>query len=70
MDTIVTVSSKYHIVLPLAVREALHVKPGQKMRILTYDQRIVLIPDRPIEEAQGWLVGLNTEVDREEADRV
>jgi AbrB family looped-hinge helix DNA binding protein len=68
MNNLVTVSPKYQIVIPQAVREALGVKPGQKMRVLAYNQRIVLIPDRPIEEARGWLKGIDTDVQREEED--
>jgi len=68
MNNLVTVSPKYQIVIPQAVREALGVKPGQKLRVLAYNQRIVLIPDRPIEEARGWLKGIDTDVQREEED--
>ena len=68
MNNLVTVSPKYQIVIPQAVREALGVKPGQKLRVLAYNRRIVLIPDRPIEEAQGWLKGIDTDVQREEED--
>jgi AbrB family looped-hinge helix DNA binding protein len=68
MNNLVTVSPKFQIVIPQAVREALGVKPGQKMRVLAYNQRIVLIPDRPIEEALGFLKGIDTDVQREEED--
>ena len=68
MNNMVTVSPKFQIVIPQAVRKALGVKPGQKMRVLAYNQRIVLIPDRPIEEALGFLKGIDTDVQREEED--
>lgn len=66
----VTVSPKFQVVIPLKVRAALHVKPGQKMTVLAYDNRIVLIPVRPIQEARGSLKGMDTNVEREEEDRV
>ena len=69
MET-VTVSPKYQVVIPLKVREMLGVKRGQKMTVLAYDNRIVLIPTRPIQEARGSLKGMDTTVEREEADRV
>jgi AbrB family looped-hinge helix DNA binding protein len=65
----VTISTKYQVVIPQKVREALHVKPGQKMRVLFYDDQVVLIPIRPIKKARGSLKGIDTEVQREEEDR-
>ncbi len=62
----VTVSPKYQVVLPKAARELLGIKVGQKMVVITYDNRIVLVPERPIQEARGSLPGLDTTVEREE----
>ena len=61
----VTNSSKYHIVIPRGVRKQLHIKPGQKIQFIIYDDRVVLIPVRPIQEARGSLKGINTDVPRE-----
>ena len=66
---IVTVSPKYQVVIPKAVRESLQLRPGQKMRVVEYDGRIELIPERDINELRGFLKGINTEFEREE-DRV
>jgi AbrB family looped-hinge helix DNA binding protein len=65
----VTVSPKYQVVIPKAVRQALHLRPGQKMQVVEYDGRIELIPERDIKELRGFLKGINTEFKREE-DRV
>ena len=65
----VTVSPKYQVVIPKAVREALHLRPGQKMQVVEYDGRIELIPERDITELRGFLKGIHTEFEREE-DRV
>jgi len=65
----VTVSPKYQVVIPKAVRETLKLKPGQRMRVIEYDNRIELIPDREISELRGFLKGINTEFTRE-GDRV
>lgn len=62
----VTVSPKYQVVLPKAARELLGIKIGQKMVVITYDNRIVLVPERPIQEARGSLPGLDTTIEREE----
>jgi len=65
----VTVSPKYQVVIPKTVREALHLRPGQKMQIVEYDGRIELIPERDIKELRGFLKGINTDFTREK-DRV
>ena len=65
----VTVSPKYQIVIPRAVREALHLRPGQKLQVIEYDGRIEYIPERDIKELRGFLKGINTEFDREK-DRI
>lgn len=65
----VTVSPKYQVVIPKAVRETLKLKPGQRMRVIEYDNRIELIPDREISELRGFLKGINTEFARE-GDRI
>jgi AbrB family looped-hinge helix DNA binding protein len=65
----VTVSPKYQIVIPKAVREALHLRPGQKMQVIEYAGRVELIPERDIKELRGFLKGINTEFKREK-DRV
>jgi AbrB family looped-hinge helix DNA binding protein len=69
MDS-VTISTKYQIVIPREARKQLHIKPGQKMRVILYDNRVVLIPVRPIEEAYGSLKGIETDILRDEEDRV
>jgi AbrB family looped-hinge helix DNA binding protein len=66
----VTISTKYQVVIPRAARKQLRVKPGQKMQVIIYDDRVVLIPVRPIREARGSLKGINTDVPREDSDRV
>ena len=66
----VTVSPKYQVVIPLKARQRMRVKPGQKMHVLAYDNMVVFIPVRPIKEARGSLKGLNTDIERDEQDRV
>jgi AbrB family looped-hinge helix DNA binding protein len=65
----VTVSPKYQIVIPKAMRKTLNIRPGQKMQVIEYAGRIELIPERDIKELRGFLRGINTEFKREE-DRV
>lgn len=65
----VTVSPKYQIVIPKTVREALNLRPGQKIQIVEYEGRIELIPERDIKELRGFLKGIDTKLEREK-DRV
>lgn len=69
MET-VTVSPKYQVVLTKAVREALGIKAGQKMVIIAYDNRVVLIPERSIQEARGSLKGMDVAIERDEEERL
>lgn len=63
------VSSKYQIVIPKNVREAIGLKIGTTLEIITYGNRIELIPVGPITNLKGFVKGLNTDVVRED-DRV
>ncbi len=65
MET-VTVSPKYQVVIPQRIREALGLVPGQKIQVIAYNNRIELIPLRSIDEARGFLRGIDTTVDRED----
>jgi AbrB family looped-hinge helix DNA binding protein len=68
MDTI-TISLKFQVVIPKKVREKLHLFPGQKLQVISFGNRIELIPQRDLGEMRGFLKGIDTAVDRE-ADRL
>ncbi len=61
----VTVSPKFQIVIPKKIRNALKLRPGQKMCVIEYDGRIELIPERDISDLRGFLKGIDTRVERE-----
>jgi AbrB family looped-hinge helix DNA binding protein len=65
----VTISPKYQLVIPKAIRELLGLKPGQKVQAIAYNDRIELIPVRPIRRMRGFVRGIDTTVERED-DRV
>ncbi len=67
--TAVTVSPKFQVVIPKEVRDALGIVSGQRVQVLTYQNRIELIPLKPMQEMRGFLKGIDTEVDRDD-DRV
>lgn len=62
----VTISPKFQVVIPKEIREKLGLSPGQKVQAIAYDDRIELIPVRPIREMRGFLKGIDTTVDRED----
>jgi AbrB family looped-hinge helix DNA binding protein len=66
----VTISSKYQVVIPRKVREQFGLKPGQKVVFIPHKKtlRVIIVP--PIEEADGFLEGIDTIIEREEDDRV
>ena len=65
----VTISPKYQVVIPKEIRDKLQLAPGQKVQAIAYENRIELIPVRPINEMRGFLAGIDTEVERD-SDRV
>ena len=67
--TSVTVSPKYQVVIPKEVRESMGIVSGQQIQILTYQNRIELIPIRPMKKMRGFLKGVDTNVKRDK-DRV
>ncbi len=64
--TTVTVSPKFQVVIPLAIRQSLGIRPGQKIQAIEYHDRIELIPLRPIRKARGLLKGIDTSVPRDD----
>lgn len=65
MET-VTLSPKFQVVIPRAIRDAMGLVPGEKLRVLRYGDRVELIPARSAKEMRGYLKGMSTEVEREE----
>jgi AbrB family looped-hinge helix DNA binding protein len=68
MET-VTISPKYQVVIPKSIREALGLRPGQKVQVIQYGSRVELVPVVPVKQLRGFLRGIDTDVPRE-ADRL
>jgi len=60
----VTVSPKFQVVIPKEVRESMGIVSGQKIQMLTYRNRIELIPIKPMKKLKGILRGIDTDVKR------
>ncbi len=65
----VTISSKYQVVIPRDVRKQLHLKVGQKMRVVVTGQSVNLVPAIPLSEMRGFLKGMDKSGIREEEER-
>ena len=65
----VTVSPKFQVVIPKEIRDSMGIISGQKIQMLTYRNRIELIPIQPMKKMKGFLKGIDTEVERDK-DRI
>lgn len=63
---IVTVSPKYQVVIPLRVRKAFRMNPGEKLQVVSYENRIELVPVRKMRSLKGFLAGLTNKIERED----
>jgi len=67
--TIVKVSPKYQVVIPKEIRKNLNLRPGQKLQILEFENRIEFLLMKNIKEMRGLLKGIDTNIERE-GDRI
>lgn len=68
METVM-ISPKFQVVIPREIRESLRIRPGQKVQVIQYENRIELIPLELVKKMRGFLKGIDTTVERE-SDRV
>ena len=66
---VVTVSPKYQVVIPRDVRKSMGIKPGEKVQIFQYEDRIEFVPVKKLSRMRGFIKGIDTAVKREK-DRV
>ena len=65
MET-VTISPKYQVVIPKRMRRKLGLCPGQKVQAIAYENRIELVPVRPVRKMRGFLKGVDSSVSRDD----
>ncbi len=66
---VVTVSPEFQVLIPRSIRESLNIKPGKKIKVIQYKNRIELIPVKSVKEMRGFLKGINTTIKRD-SDRI
>ena len=64
----VKVSSKYQIVIPREVRDALDIRKGQTVSVIPVGNVIEVVPDRDISEMEGMFPDLTMDSIRDESD--
>jgi AbrB family looped-hinge helix DNA binding protein len=67
--TSVTLSSKFQLSIPKAIREEMHLQAGQKFAIIPKGDTIVLAPIRWLDEVRGILIGADPSNYRDRSDR-
>ena len=65
----VKVSPKFQVVIPKELRESMGIKVGQSIQMISYGDRLELIPIKPIKEMRGSLKGIETTV-KKDKDRL
>ena len=66
---IVTISSKYQVVIPRAVRDRFDLQPGQKIAFIPYGDHLHVVVVPPIEDALGLFKGIDSDPQRDKTDR-
>ncbi len=64
MET-VTVSPKFQVVIPLAVRRRMQLLPGAKLQVVEFNGELRLLPLKPPSTLRGIARGIDTSVPRE-----
>lgn len=64
----VTVSSKFQIVIPLSVREAIALRPGEKLEFVLKGRAMHLVPVPSLTSLRGTMRGADTSDVRDRSD--
>jgi AbrB family looped-hinge helix DNA binding protein len=65
----VTLSDEFQLVIPEKMRESIGLKAGTSFEVISYNNRIELIPLRPMKELKGVFRGIDTTIVRDD-DRI
>ena len=65
-----TISSKFQVVIPKALRERLDLRPRQKLTILEKGGILYLVPDQDVTALRGIARGTEVVDYRDESDRM
>jgi looped-hinge helix DNA binding domain, AbrB family len=65
----VTLSKDYQLVFPEEIRKTTGIKAGTSFEVISYNNRIELIPIKSIKELKGIFKGIDTNIIRDD-DRI
>jgi AbrB family looped-hinge helix DNA binding protein len=65
-----TLSSKFQLSIPKAIRDQLHLEAGQRFTVVTKGEVIALVPQRSITWAKGLLRECDPNDYRDRRDRI
>ena len=65
-----TLTPDYKITFPDEMRADMRFQPGTRFEFLIVDDVITLVPVKPMSEIRGFLKMKDTEIEREEEDRL
>jgi len=61
-----TLSNDYQLVIPEEIRETTGLKAGTSFEIISYNNRIELIPIKPMKNLRGIFRGIDTTIIRDD----
>jgi len=61
----IKISPKFQVVIPRRIRETMHLRPGQKLQVVEFGNRIELVPLKSFSELKGFVKGIDTTFERE-----
>ena len=62
----VTLSSDYQLVFPKEIREIVGLEAGTSFEVISYNNRIELIPIKPMKNLRGVFPGIDTTIIRDD----
>ena len=62
----VTLTSDYKLIFPREIRETAGLEAGTSYEVIIYNNRIELIPIKPIKNLRGLFAGINTDIIRDD----
>lgn len=64
-----TISEKYQVVIPKAIREHYALKPKQKLTFIEKDRLLILVPESSLGDLRGLASGVDISNIRDKSER-